>query len=164
MIKIIAAVGKNLELGYKGTLIWNLPNDLKFFKEQTMGCPVFMGAKTFNSLPKMLPGRKHIVLAFKTDTFNKPTDDVDLVYNLEDAILKCKQVAKDEDLFIIGGASIYKMFVEKADVLILTEIDAEYKNADVYFPSFDKTNYDRKVLGENSDNGIYYKHVVYTKK
>lgn len=164
MIKMIAAVGKNLELGCKGTLIWNLPNDLKFFKEQTIGCPVFMGAKTFNSLPKVLPGRKNIVLAFKEDTFNKSTEDVDLVYNIEDAMKKCLEIGEKQDLFIIGGASIYRMFIDIADEIILTEIDAECDRADVYFPQFNKANYARRVLNENSDSGICYKHVVYTKK
>ena len=77
MIKIIAAVGKNLELGKAGDLIWQLPNDLKFFKLQTQGCAVVMGRNTFNSLPKKLPNRQHHVL---TDylVFNKATEDANI--------------------------------------------------------------------------------------
>lgn len=164
MIKIIAAIGKNLELGKAGQLIWHLPNDLKFFKEQTLGCSVLMGCNTFNSLPNKLPGRKHIVLAMETDTFNKDVSDVKIVNNFNTAIMKCEQLSqKGETIFVIGGASVYSQFLEFADELILTEIDAECTEADAYFPEFDKAKYVRKVISENSDNDIYYKHVSYTK-
>lgn len=164
MIKIIAAVGKELELGKSGNLIWYLPNDLKFFKEQTSGSTVLMGCNTFNSLPFKLPNRKHIVLAMETDAFNKDISDVEIVNNFEEAVIKCEQASqKGETIFIIGGASVYSQFLEFADELILTEVDATCKEADVYFPAFDKTKYVRKVISSNSDNNIHYEHVVYTK-
>ena len=164
MIKIIAAVGKELELGKSGDLIWHLPNDLKFFKEQTSGATVLMGCNTFNSLPFKLPNRKHIVLALETDEFNKDISDVEVVNNFEDAVIKCEQASqKGETIFIIGGASVYKQFLEMADELILTEVDATCSDADVYFPVFDKTKYERKVISSNSDNDIQYEHVIYTK-
>lgn len=164
MIKIIAAVGKELELGKAGQLIWHLPNDLKFFKEQTLGCSVLMGCNTFNSLPNKLPGRKHIVLAMETDTFNKDVNDVEIVNNFNAAINKCEQISQNgETVFVIGGASVYSQFLEFADELILTEVDATCKEADVYFPAFDKSKYARKVISSNSDNNIHYEHVVYTK-
>jgi len=163
MIKIIAAVGKNLELGKNGDLIWRLPNDLKFFKEQTQGSTVVMGRNTFNSLPRKLPNRKHLVIT-DVDDFNKPVDDVTVFYNFEDMLCNVKKQATEADVFIIGGGSVYKQFVPYADELILTEVDAEDKEADVYFPEFDKTLYTRFVVASNEDNGIKYEHVRYIKK
>jgi dihydrofolate reductase len=161
MITIIAAIGRNNELGKNNDLIWSLPSDLKFFKEQTLGAKVAMGKNTLESLPKLLPGRKHIVLSLDNN-FNKDVTGV-IVYNNKDEFMNyCK--SSEENIFIIGGASIYAMFVDLADVLILTEIDAEDKEAQVYFPKFDKTKYTKEVLGSNSDNGINYTHVKYTKK
>ncbi len=155
---IIAAIGKNNELGKDNNLIWHLPNDLKFFKETTTGKTIIMGRRTFESLPKMLPGRRHIVLS-KSDDFN---DEVLVFHNLED-LLKYFEDSKEE-LFVIGGASIYKSFLDYADKLYLTEIEASCKEADAYFPDFNKEDFDREVLKENSDNGINYIHVLYKRK
>jgi len=162
MIKIIAAVGKNLELGKNGGLIWQLPNDLRFFREQTKGSTVVMGRNTFNSLPKKLPNRKHLVLT-DVDDFNKPVEDVDIFYDFETLLSEVKRQAENADVFIIGGGSIYSQFVPYADELILTEVDAEDKQADVYFPQFDKAQYAKYVIATNEDNGIEYKHVSYVK-
>lgn len=159
MIKIIAAIGKNNELGKNNGLIWHLPGDLKFFKEQTMGKTVAMGRNTFNSLPKLLPNRHHIVLT-DIDCFNKSTVGVTIVYNSFSFINKCLLEAEKDDLFIIGGASIYKMFIDFADELYLTQIDAS-SDADVYFPQFDKSQFDTEILGKGEDNGISYTHVRY---
>lgn len=159
-ISMIAAVGENLELGKKGDLIWHLPNDLKFFKETTLGKPVVMGRTTYFSLPKHpLPKRRNIVLTFPgTD----PIEGVDLFYDIPTLINTLKE--QEEEIFIIGGASIYKQFIEYADNLYLTEIKASCPDADVYFPTFDKNNYDREVLKENSDNNINYEHVLYKRR
>lgn len=163
MIKIIAAVGKNLELGKKGDLIWQLPNDLKFFKEQTQGSVVVMGRNTFNSLPKKLPNRNHLVIT-DVDDFNKSIEDVDVFYNFAVLLSAVKKHAAKSDVFIIGGGSIYRQFIFYADELILTEVDAEDKEADVYFPAFDKELYERHVIASNEDNGIKYTHVRYVRK
>lgn len=163
MIKIIAAVGKNRELGKKGELIWQLPNDLIFFKEQTQGSIVAMGRNTFNSLPKKLPNRKHLVIT-DVDDFNKCIDDVDIFYNFEELLAEVRKQAVSADVFVIGGGSVYKQFMPYADELILTEIDEEDKQADVYFPEFDKDLYDRQVIASNEDNEIKYEHVRYVRK
>lgn len=156
---LIAAIGKNNELGKDNKLIWYLPNDLKFFKQNTMNKPIIMGYNTFQSLPKLLPNRKHIVLTHKDITFPNGVE----VYHDKETLLKAvKQY--DSDVFVIGGASIYKQFIEDADKLILTEIEKEEKMADVYFPFFDRDNYVRTVLGENQDNGIKYKHLEYKRR
>ena len=155
---IIAAIGKNNELGKDNDLIWHLPNDLKFFKEVTTGKTIIMGRKTFNSLPKMLPNRKHIVLS-SSDDF---PSEVKVFHKLEDILDYFKDT--DEELFIIGGGSIYKLFLDYANKLYLTEVDAECKTADTYFPIFDKDEYDKEIIKENEDNGIKYTHVLYKKK
>ena len=155
---IIAAVGKNNELGKDNHLIWRLPNDLKFFRETTSHKTIIMGSNTFRSLPKLLPNRHHIVLSSKSEF----PSEVEVYKNISD-LLKAYQ-NNPEELFVIGGASIYRQFIEYCNKLYLTEVEAECSDADVYFPTFNKDDFDREVLKENSDNGIYYKHVLYRRK
>lgn len=159
MIKIIAAVGKNNELGKNNNLIWHLPGDLKFFKKQTEGKTVAMGRNTFNSLPQKLPNRRHIVLS-DVDEFNKDICDVQVFFDAKEFVRYCLLKAEEDDLYIIGGASIYKMFIDFADEIYLTEIDAESK-ADVYFPEFDKSEFDKEILGRDESGGINYSFVRY---
>ena len=155
---IIAAIGKNNELGKDNDLIWHLPEDLKFFRNTTDGKNIIMGRRTFESLPKMLPNRHHIVLSSSED-FPK---EVEVYKSLRD-LLECY---KDEvgEMFVIGGASIYKAFIEYADKMYLTEIEAECKEADAYFPQFNKEEWNQELLDENLENDIQYKHVLYTRK
>ena len=155
---IIAAIGKNRELGKDNDLIWHLPNDLKFFREVTSNHTIIMGRNTFESLPRMLPNRKHIVL---TSRDGLPSE-VEVYRELKQILERYKDT--EEEIFIIGGASIYTQFLEHSSKLYLTEIDAEEETASVYFPEFDQQQYDREVLQENKDNGISYKHVLYIKK
>ena len=155
-ITMIAAVGRNLELGKDNDLIWKFREDMKFFRNQTMGKPIVMGCKTFESLPKLLPGRKHIVLTRR----NLELHPSILVVHSIDEIL---ERVLDPEIMIIGGASVYEQMFPYSDKLILTEIDAE-SDADVYFPSFDHSEWDSCVLGENIEEGIPYKHLVYTRK
>lgn len=156
---LIAAIGKNNELGKDNKLIWYLPNDLKFFKENTMGSPIIMGYNTFKSLPRLLPGRKHIVLTHRQLEF---PEGVDVFHDKEDLL---KSLANyNGDVFVIGGASIYKQFIGDADKMLLTEVDKEEKTADVFFPEFNKEEYTATLLNENEDNGIKYKHLEYKRK
>lgn len=158
MFSIIAAVGKNMELGKNGGLIWKLPNDLKFFKEQTAGKKVFMGKRTFESLPKKLPNREHFVL-----TDEKIDDEgINLVWDLKKFV--DENVNTDEEIFVIGGGMVYKQMLPYSKKLVLTEVSEEDKEADTYFPRFNKAEWNRKVLSENSDGDIKYTHVEYTRK
>ena len=154
---VIAAVGKNNELGYKNDLIWKLKGDMKFFKNNTINHHVVMGENTFYSLPKKLENRTHIVLSFDS-VFD---DDIIVVRSIDEFFNVAKNI--DDDIYVIGGASIYKQFINYADELLLTHIDAENK-ADVYFPEFNKNDYDISILEEKSENNIEYKHVLYKKK
>jgi len=156
MLSLIAAVGKNNELGKGNDLIWHFKEDMKFFKETTMGSAVIMGRKTFDSLPKALPGRKNIVI---TKSKSYTPEDATVVHSIE-AALK----AAGEEAFVIGGASIYKALLPLCKKLYLTEIDAECPDADVYFPGFDKSLYSREKLAEYNIDGVHFEHVIYTKE
>lgn len=165
---IIAAIGKNRELGKKGGLVFNIPGDLKFFKQTTIGHPVVMGRTTFLSLPRLLPGRKHYVLS----PDEEPTfpEEVTVLHDLNQFI---KDHQNDsQEYFIIGGGSIYQQFLPHCDKIYLTEVDGEDDEADVYFPDFDKTKYTVTKLSQNSDiiedkEGIHdlnYIHNLYQKR
>lgn len=156
---LIAAIGKNGELGKNNKLIWYLPEDLKFFKEKTIGHTIVMGYNTFISLPKLLEKRKHIVLTRKNIKF---PDGVVVFNNKENVIDYAK--SNDEKIFIIGGASVYNEFIDYSDTMFLTEIDSYETSADVYFPKFDKVKWSREILSEHEHNNINYKHVLYKRK
>jgi len=156
---MIAAVGRNLELGKRGDLVWGLPGDLQFFKKTTMGKPIFMGLATWYSLPGKLPGREHFVLAFPDE---KVVGDVNVVTDL--AAFVEEWGAKPEQIFVIGGGSVYKQMLPYVSELYLTEVDAEDEEADTFFPAFDENEWTREVVGEGADNGIAYSHVLYRRK
>ena len=160
-ITLIAAIGKNNELGKNGDLIWKFKEDLDFFKSQTMGKPMVMGYNTFYSLRggKPLPGRQHIVL---TSRDIEPNPQITIIRSV-DELLKYIEEYNDE-VMIIGGAKFYSTMMEYADKLILTEIDAEDREADVYFPKFNKEEWNIIDLGEHEEENIRYKHCIYTKK
>lgn len=160
-LSIIAAVGKNNELGKNNDLIWHFRDDMRFFKEKTMGHHMIMGRKTFESLPRLLDGRKHLVLTRSALEFPEEVDTYKSVSEFLEAYRDF-----DGEVFDIGGASIYRELLEYASKLYLTEIDAECPDADVYFPDFDKNWYDREELTEYTDEktGISYKHVLYKRK
>ena len=130
MISIIAAVAKDRAIGYKNKLIYWLPNDLKRFKALTTGHTIIMGRNTFLSLPKgALPNRRNIVLSRSAKAF----EGCDVYASLEEALQHC---AKDEDVYIIGGASVYTQALKIADRLCLTEIDDTPTEADTFFPPY----------------------------
>lgn len=159
-LAMIACVGKNLELGRNNDLLWHLPSDLKYFKEVTFGHPVIMGKNTFKSLPGVLKDRHNIVLTFQDDKEELPKE-VEVLHSIDEFIDKYKD--KDQEVFVIGGASIYKQFIDLADTLYLTEVEDE-SIADVYFPEFDKNDFEREVVGHGSDNGINFNFVIYRRK
>lgn len=131
-ISIIAAIGKNNELGGKNGLLWNLPADMKHFKEITSGHIVVMGQKTFESIGRPLPNRKNIVL---TSDKNYLRDGVDAVHSLEELSGLLGKISKpNEEIFVIGGGQVYKSMMDKADKLYITHIDAEFPEADTFFP------------------------------
>ena len=153
MIKIVAAIGKNRELGQNNSLIWHLPTDMKLFRAETMGQTVVMGRLTYLSIGRPLPKRKNIVI---TRDKSLKIDGIEIANSLEEALNLC-----DNDCCIIGGAQVYSQAIELADELVLTEIDAECPGADAYFPEFDKSKYQAEISAEGEDDGIRFRQVRY---
>ena len=130
MISMIAAVARNRAIGFENKLIYWLPKDLKRFKALTTGHTIVMGRKTFESLPKgALPTRRNCVLS--TTVEHLPGCEC---FASWDAFLASCQ--PDEDVYIIGGATIYAQLIDKADRLCMTEIDDEPQQADAFFPDY----------------------------
>lgn len=129
MISIIAAIGKNNELGKENKLLWSLPADMKHFKEITSGHTVIMGQKTFESIGRPLPNRKNIVVTRNKDF---SADGVEISYSLEDTLNKF--IDTGEEVFVIGGGEIYKQSIDSASKLYTTHVEAEDKKADTFFP------------------------------
>lgn len=135
IVSLIAAIGKNGELGLNGQIPWHIPADFKHFKETTLGHHLVMGRKTFESIGKPLPGRKTIVLTrgrFKAD-------GVDIIDAPSKALELCAQRGEDE-VFIAGGGEIYKLFMPHAQRLYISHVDFEGE-ADAYFPQIDPTHW-----------------------
>lgn len=128
-ISIIWAMGKNRELGLDLEIPWHIPNDFKHFKKITSGHSVIMGLKTFQSLGKPLPNRRNIVLDFTKQDIK----GVEFATSIPESI---SMVKEEDEAFVIGGASIYKQFLQVADKLYMTYIDHEFI-ANIFFPEFD---------------------------
>ncbi|MBQ8131842.1 MAG: dihydrofolate reductase [Bacilli bacterium] len=158
-ITIIAAIGKNRELGKNNDLIWHLSEDLKFFKEHTIGKDIVMGSNTLKSLPRKLKDRHYVILTSR----NMDADEDWTVVHSVDELLEYIS-SKEEEVMIIGGASIYQQMMPYANRMLLTEVDAEDRDADAYFPDFSKDEWDSKVLCEHDEEEISYKHLEYIKK
>ena len=130
-LSIICALTANSAIGNKGGLLYYLPADLKHFKNLTTGHTIVMGRKTFESLPKgALPNRRNVVLSRTATEF----EGCDCYPSLQEALAHC---AKDEDIYIIGGASVYEQALAIADRLCLTEIHDTPADADAFFPEYD---------------------------
>lgn len=156
-ISMIAAIGRNNELGRGNDLIWHFREDMKFFKETTTGNTVIMGRKTFESLPKALPNRRNVVI---TSNAEYKADGAEAVTSIDEAL----KLTKGDTIFIIGGGKIYSEFLPLADTLYLTEIDAACTDADVYFPAFDKSLYSAEKLTDYEIDGIQFSHIKYELK
>ena len=130
MITMIAAVARNKAIGFKDKLIYWLPNDLKRFKQLTTGNTIVMGLNTYRSLPKgALPNRRNCVLSHSVSQL--PGCECFTSWN--DFIATCQP---DEEIYIIGGATLYQQLIDKADRLCLTEIDDTPTEADAFFPDY----------------------------
>jgi dihydrofolate reductase len=134
MIILIAAISKNNEIGKNNQLLWHLPNDFKRFKTLTTGHYIIMGRKTFESFPKPLPNRTHIIISRQK---NYAVENCIVVSSLEEAIKVCP---KNEDIYIIGGGEIYKQSIDFADKLEITVVDHNFE-ADTFFPEIDENKW-----------------------
>lgn len=137
-ISFIVAVSENNAIGINNELPWRLPEDLKFFKRTTMGKPVIMGRKTYESLGKPLPGRLNIVLSRSNEV--KLPEGMVLCNNVDDATeLAGKE--NTEEIFIIGGGKIFEQSMPLADRLYITRVHTAISNADAFFPDIDHTHW-----------------------
>ena len=157
-LSMIWAMGKNKEIGNDLKIPWHIPEDFKYFKKTTIGKPVIMGLKTYESMGKALPGRRNIVLDF--NPIKLP--DAEIITD----ITKIPNMFKDDEAFIIGGGSIYKLFLDKVDKLFMTYIVHEF-DANIFFPEFDINQW--KLVSEekglkNEKNPYDYYFRVYERK
>ena len=162
MITIIAAIAKNNALGKDNDLIWHLPADLKRFKKRTSGHHILMGRNTFESIGKPLPNRTTIIITRNKNYFK---DGCLIAHSLEEAI---EMVKNDDDIFIIGGAQIYKETIEKdlADQLDITLVHHKFE-ADAFFPEIDLNIWEdskREDFEADEKNSYDYSFVSYSKK
>ena len=151
MITIVVAMGKNREIGLNNQLLWHLPKDLKHFKELTTGHPVIMGRKTYESIGKPLPNRTNIVISRKNDWFE---EGILIVGSIKEALKFAKKI--DENVFIIGGGTIYEQTIDVADKLEVTLVKTNLE-ADTFFPKIDgkkwqKTN---EICHEKDEKNQY---------
>ena len=142
LISLIAAVAKNRVIGNKNKLPWHLPADFAHFKKITAGHPVIMGKNTFLSIGKPLPNRTNIVLAEKGYEANGCI----VAHTIPDAVARAAQMPNSDEVFVIGGASVYAQILPRANRLYLTFIDHEF-NGDAYFPEWNKDEW-REVSRE----------------
>ena len=161
MISIIVAVSEDWGIGKDNELLWHISEDLKRFKKLTFGNTVIMGKKTWESLPRRpLPGRKNIVL---TDNPQETIENSVTAYSIEDALSKC---AQDEEIFIIGGGSIYRQFMPIADRLFITHVHKKAP-ADIYFPEIDLNIWEiteKEEFKADENNSISLIHILSTKE
>jgi dihydrofolate reductase len=158
-LALIAALDRHHAIGRGGGLLWHESADQKNFRRVTMGCPVIMGRKTWDSLPERfrpLPGRRNIVV-----TRNAPWQAVgaERAVSLDDALA---QAAHADKAFVIGGGELYAQALPRADELVLTEIDTVFADADTFFPTFDRTRFVETAREPHvTADGTHYAFVTY---
>lgn len=157
MITIIAAIGKNNELGINNHLLWNLKEDMKFFKEKTINHKVVMGLNTYNSISKPLPNRENIVLS---STIQNLPKEVKQYTNINKLTKYLQNI--NEEVFIIGGASLYNHFISIADKMYITQIE-DTKEADAYFPKINKEEWNIKIIKEVEEE-VKYKFILFERR
>jgi dihydrofolate reductase len=159
-LSLIAAVARNGAIGKNNELLWSEPEDHRYFRRVTMGCPVIMGRKTWDSLParfRPLPGRRNIVL---TRNPAWRAEGAQAVASIGDALALLVDTPK---VFVIGGAEVYALALPRADELVLTEIDADL-NGDTFFPPWDRSRFTISAREPRvGADGTAYSFVTYTK-
>lgn len=160
MISLIVAYDKNLGIGKDNSLAWKLTEDLKNFKKITENNYIVMGRKTFESIGRPLPNRKNIIL---TRDKEYKQDKCLIINDIQD-ILNFAQSKPHYEIFIIGGAEIYKEFLEYADRLYVTKVNTEMSDLDAFFPEWDKSKYKRighKTFSKDDKNQFDFDFSVF---
>ena len=154
-LSLIVAIAHDGVIGVNNTLPWHLPEDLKRFRALTMGHHIIMGRKTYESLNRLLPGRTTVIVTRNTDY---RVEGALVSGSLEDALA---QSAGDDEVFLIGGAELYREGLAKADQLYITEIDAHFEG-DAFFPQMDRGQW--QLLEEErhvSEQGLPFRYLTY---
>lgn len=161
MIALVVAHAHDYVIGKNNAMPWHLPNDLQHFKRVTLGHPIVMGRKTFESIGRALPGRLNIVIS-RNASYEVP-EGVVLVDSLEAGIARAQR--ESDTVMIIGGAQIYKEALPLADRLYVTKIDASFEG-DARFPAYDEADYDIIEQSETfqNDEGVEYTSYTYERK
>ncbi|REA57916.1 dihydrofolate reductase [Dyadobacter luteus] len=162
LISIIVAVSENGVIGKDNQLIWRLPNDLKRFKALTLGHPMIMGRKTFESIGKPLPGRTSIVITRNQDF---KADGILVVHSLEEALTEARKIEQQE-VFIIGGGELYKQALPITDKLYITEVET-VTNGDTFFEISNPEQWEEieRTVHQADDRHIFsFNFVNYSKK
>ncbi|WP_423192237.1 dihydrofolate reductase [Cupriavidus sp. H18C2] len=156
LLTLIVARARNGVIGRDNTLPWRLPEDLQHFKRTTLGAPIIMGRKTWDSIGRPLPGRRNIVVSRNRDL---KLEGAEVAASLEDAQRLCVGV---EQVFLIGGAQLYAEALPSADRLIVTEIDADIEG-DAFFPAVDRSRWIEvaRETHHSAANGFDYAFVTY---
>jgi dihydrofolate reductase len=158
LLKLIVAYARNRTIGRDNTLPWKLPGDLAHFKRTTLGCPIIMGRKTWDSLGRPLPGRRNIVI---TRDVSRIIPGVDVVTSLAAALTLVQDV---EQAFIIGGAQIYQQALPLADAVIATEVQTEIEG-DAHFAELDPVLWiETSRSPQQPENGLAYDLVEYARR
>ncbi len=161
-VSIIVAIASNNAIGFENKLLYWLPNDMKRFKALTTRHTIIMGRRTFESLPKgALPNRRNIVLSHNPET---TFPGAECFRSLEEALSHCNA---DEEVFIIGGASVYEQAMQYANKLYITQVDDTPKQADAFFPAIDPTVWaetERDVRQPDDKHLFSYSFIDYTRK
>jgi dihydrofolate reductase len=156
MISLIVVMDCNRVIGNEGRMPWHLPADLAYFKQLTLGHPVIMGRKTFESIGKPLPGRQNVII---TENKDYQKEGCTILHSITEALDFCA----DQEAFVIGGATIYKAFLPIADKLLITLIQESF-SGDTFFPEIDEQVWTlvSKTKGERNENNPYdYWFLVY---
>lgn len=162
MLSIIVAISDNNVIGKDNKLIWHLPEDLKRFREITTGHTIIMGRKTFESLGRVLPNRKHIVLT-RDKSYQVDNENVEIVNDIERLE---EYINPEEENFVIGGAIIYRQLMSKVDKLYITRIHEKFEG-DAYFPVINEEEWKEteRYQGIKDDKNIYdYEFITYVRK
>lgn len=157
MISIIAAVGKNNAIGRNNRLIWDFPNDLKHFQKITSGHTVIMGDRTYESIGRLLPNRKNIIVSLDESYRVKGAE---VRNSLEEVLNEYKN--SEEEVFVIGGGVIYKLSLPFVDKLYITLVDDEPQDADTFFPDYSEF---KKVVSkeDHEEKGLRYSFLELTR-
>lgn len=173
---IIVAIADNNAIGKDNALLWHISEDLKFFRSTTVGCPVIMGRKTYESIGRPLPKRLNIIVSRKG--YDAP-DGVVVVSSLEEAlaaasanstlssVMSSEVETYPEKCFVIGGGQIYAQAMQIADEMVITHVHTVIEDADTYFPVIDPSIWqvaERSEIHTDPETGYNFEFVTYTRK